>query len=428
MKGLEPPADLGRPSRKGAVAAIRAHVAVLEGGGLKGALSESLREASGLGGKERRFVALATRELSRHQRLLDLAAKLSGQAPGDLSLVQDRAIVRYALWRKLFTGESWARIGPEVKLPGPVRPRSIPDAVIEKLLAVELPEFPLPAGELERAATLNSFPGWLAEAIAQSAPPGEAVQVLEALNREQPLILRTRGGRGPCVAALAEEGVVATVLPQAPDAIAVEEQGARIFETRVMKKGRLQVMDLGSQLIVEACRAAVGATVIDFCAGAGGKSLALADRVGREGRVLASDRSRRRLDEARERAKKLGISNISFPFEPDLAEADVLLVDAPCSGTGSLAREPDQKWKLTRAKVDEFRDRQLEILSKVAAGARPGAALVYATCSLLREEDEAVVEAFLAKHPGFTLEDTLRVWPHRTPGGGFFAARLSKRG
>ncbi|MHB8873755.1 MAG: RsmB/NOP family class I SAM-dependent RNA methyltransferase [Myxococcaceae bacterium] len=402
---------------------------MLEGEALKRALSASFEEGSGLGGQERRFVAFATRELSRHQRLLDVAAKLAGQPPGELSLVQDRAIVRYALWRKVFTGEGWTRIGAEVKLPGPVRPRSIPDSLLERIVQAELPDLPMPPGEVERAATLHSFPGWLAEDLARAAPEGEIARVLEALNREGPLILRARGGRERVIAALAAEELLATPLEEAPEAIAVEGQGARIFDSRLMKGGRLQVMDLGSQLIVELCRAGAGMTALDYCAGAGGKALALADRVGPTGKVIAFDRSRRRLDDARDRARRMGLSNLSFPAEPKLAEADVLLVDAPCSGTGSLAREPEQKWKLTRARVAEFRGRQLEILSKVAAGARPGAAVVYATCSLLEEEDEEVVETFLARHPEFQLEGgTLRVWPHRGPGGGFFGARLVKRG
>jgi 16S rRNA (cytosine967-C5)-methyltransferase len=121
----------------------------------------------------------------------------------------------------------------------------------------------------------------------------------------------------------------------------------------------------------------------------------------------------------------------------------VLLVDAPCSGSGSLAREPDQKWKLTAKVVEDFQKKQLDILKEVAAEARPGTLVVYATCSLLPEENDEVVRRFLAEVPGFTLEPVgpvlgteraavlcegpfLRALPPRVPGGGFFAARLRK--
>jgi 16S rRNA (cytosine967-C5)-methyltransferase len=103
-----------------------------------------------------------------------------------------------------------------------------------------------------------------------------------------------------------------------------------------------------------------------------------------------------------------------------------VLVDAPCSGTGTLSREPDQKWKLKPGDVEELKTTQLKLLDDVAAQVGPRATITYATCSLLRTEDEEVVERFLAKHPRFSLEAQLRVWPHESPGGGFFAARLTQ--
>jgi 16S rRNA (cytosine967-C5)-methyltransferase len=400
---------------------------VLEGGGLKGALSTALRDAPGLGGQERRFAAFATRELSRHQRLLDLASRLVGQPPSALALVQDQAISRYAMWRRVFTGEGWKRIGPEVSLPGPVRPRSIRDAALERLVSAELPEPSLPEDPLERAAVLRSFPAWMAAAIARAAEGLAVDEVLAALNVEPSLILRARGDREALISELSNAGIKAAAVEGAKEAIEVLDAGNQVFDSQPMKQGRLQVMDLGSQLIVEQCQAAVGATVIDYCAGAGGKSLMLADRVGPTGKVIATDLSRKRLEDAKKRARQHRLGNIVFPKDVSLASADVVLVDAPCSGSGSLAREPDQKWKLSAKKVDEFRGKQLSILGQVANGVRVGAALVYATCSLLREEDEEVIAAFTLKHPEFQLEGPfLRVWPHQRPGGGFFAARLRK--
>ncbi|MFP2899329.1 hypothetical protein [Corallococcus sp. 4LFB] len=144
----------GRPSRRAATAALETHIAVLKGEPLKAALATALREAEGLGGQERRFVALAARELSRHQRLLDLAARQLGHSPGKHVLTEDQALVRYTLWRRLFCGEGWARIGPEVKLPGPVRPRTLHDAVLEGL--VTKPSRSLP----RRRARSPSSSGW----------------------------------------------------------------------------------------------------------------------------------------------------------------------------------------------------------------------------------------------------------------------------
>ncbi|WP_233166016.1 RsmB/NOP family class I SAM-dependent RNA methyltransferase [Archangium sp. Cb G35] len=440
---------LGRPSRRAATAVLEAHLAVLKGDPLKAALANALKDAEGLGGQERRFTALAVRELSRHQRLLDLAARLLGHPPSKIGLLEDQTLVRYVLWRRLFCGASWGRISPEVKLPGPVRPRTIKDDLLAQVAESPLPEPPVPESAAERLATRYSFPNWLVNRLAELHPEPLLEAMLAALDEDPSLHFRVRpsGTRAEVVARLVEEGVAVEPVGVALDAVRITEASHRVFETKVMKEGRLQVQDVGSQLIVEACRPLEGSlsgrVVADVCAGAGGKTLALADEVGKAGRVVAGDRSRRRLAQARERARELSLRHVSFPHPLPLEQADVVLVDAPCSGTGSLAREPDQKWKITAKSVQEFHDTQLGLLEELAGQVKPGALLVYATCSLLPEENDAVVRDFLAKVPGFTVEPLaplfgperaavlcdgpfLRALPSRVPGGGFFAARLRK--
>jgi 16S rRNA (cytosine967-C5)-methyltransferase len=178
--------------------------------------------------------------------------------------------------------------------------------------------------------------------------------------------------------------------------------------------------------LVELCQVKPGMTVVDYCAGAGGKTIALADAVGPTGRVYAWDESAKRLAEARRRVGELRLRHVSFPQAPRLDLARLVLVDAPCSGTGTLGREPDQKWKLTAKRVKELAATQLSILETVGPAVPSGCVIVYATCSLLKEEDEDVVAAFLARNPTFHLERTLRTWPQAIPGGGFFGARLVK--
>ncbi len=406
-----PEAALGRPSRRAAEAALRAHLSVLRGEALRPALKAALKQVKGLGGNERRFAALATRELSRHQRLLDLLAKLAGLPPSDFSLLEDQALIRYVLWRRMRTGAAWERFSAEVRLPGPIRPRAVRDELLERIGRAELPPIP------DDPAVRHSFPTWLCDAL------GRDEVLLEALNREPSLILRARppGSRAEVLDRLRAEGVDARPLEAAPDALVVEDEGRRIFDSAPFREGRLQVMDLGSQLVVELCRPEPHHVVADLCAGAGGKTIALADRVAT---VYATDASRRRLGEGIARVRTLGLRNVRFTPDVPLEAVDLALIDAPCSGVGSLQREPDLKWKLDPKKIAELARTQLELLERTAGRLRSGARLVYATCSLLREENEAVVEALLARLPELSLEETLSVSPVRLPGGGFFAARL----
>ncbi len=418
----------GRPSRASATAALKAHLAVVKGKPLRAAIAEALAQGGNLGGKERHYVAFATRELSRHLRWIDVVARELGAPLSKLELKEDQALLRYALWRRHRTHASPARVLEETKLPGPLRPRSVPDAMLQELLAHELPALPTPDDPLEAAAQAESFPTWLAQAIARAAPEGQAARVLEALNREPPLVFRVRppGTRAEVLQSLRARGLTVQPLEQSPDALEALESRA-IFDSPEAKTGRLQVRDLGSQLLAAFCRAPPGATVVDYCAGAGGKTLFLADQVGPKGRVVAHDKSAKRLQEAKSRVKQAHLKNVSFQAEPRLEEADVVLVDAPCSGTGTLSREPDAKWRLTAKKVEELAQTQGALLDEVGAKVKAGAVVVYGTCSVLKEEDEDVARAFVARHPGFELSEQLRVWPHEGRGSGFYAARLTRR-
>lgn len=245
---------LGMASRKSATAALKAHVAVLKGTPLRRAISEQLEAAGNLGGKERRFVAYATRELSRHLRRLELSAGTRGWPSSKLHLPEDQAIFRYALWRRELTGAKVDKVMAEVGLPGPLRPRGIPDQLIrtelEREVALDFGKTPL-----DQAANRQSFPTWLAEGIAACAPAGELEAVLEALNREPTLTLRTRppGTRDELLQALATAGIEVEACAELPDAIRVVNDSRAIFESRWMKEGRLTVMDLGSQLLAALC-------------------------------------------------------------------------------------------------------------------------------------------------------------------------------
>ena len=418
---------VGIASRKAATAVLNAHVAVIKGTPMRRAIGDALTNGGNLGGKERRFIAFATRELSRHLRRINLAASARGYPMARLHLPEDQAIFRYALWRREICQAGIEKIMIEVALPGPIRPRGIPDQVIRAELERDV-QLDFGTTPLDQAANKHSFPTWLAERINAIAPEGELDAILEALNREPTLTLRVRpsGTRDALLKELNANGLPFEACTELPDAIRISDGSRAIFDSRWMKEGRLQVMDLGSQLLAAFCKAQPGQTVVDYCAGAGGKTLVLADAVTNTGRVFAWDHSEKRLKEARSRVGELKLRHVSFPSPPRIDLAQIVLIDAPCSGTGTLGREPDQKWKLSQKQIDELTVTQLGIVKDVARKMKPGATLVYGTCSVLREENEGVVEAFLAQAPDFKLEEVLRVWPHKLEGGGFFGARLSK--
>ena len=222
-----------------------------------------------------------------------------------------------------------------------------------------------------------------------------------------------------------------------------------------MVDGSIEVQDEGSQVLGLLVGARRGELVVDFCAGAGGKSLQMGAAMRNSGRVHAFDVSAGRLSELSLRAKRAGLSNV-YPMaiaderDPRLqrlaGKADRVLVDAPCSGLGTLRRAPDLKWRVTAGDIAPRVAQQQSILAAAAQLVKPGGVLVYATCSVLSEENEAVVADFLAANAAFALEpalpllarqgvdlpgdarDTLHLDPLHHATDGFFAARMLRQG
>ena len=215
--------------------------------------------------------------------------------------------------------------------------------------------------------------------------------------------------------------------------------------------GAVEVQDEGSQLLAYLVAPRRGEMIADFCAGAGGKTLALSMLMHGTGRIYAMDVSEKRLRELAPRAARAGISNVHpivLASESDVrakrlaGKLDRVLVDAPCSGFGTLRRNPDLKWRHDAAAVAELAAKQARILNAAAKLLKPGGRLVYATCSILPEENEAVVDAFAAGHPDFKAlscaellkaqripldtGERLRLWPHRHGTDGFFAAAYER--
>ena len=298
------------------------------------------------------------------------------------------------------------------------------------------------------------LPDWLLERLDAQLGAGDADALAAALQRPAPLDLRInamRADRETVRARLAEEGHLLEPTPYSPLGLRRADR-APLFQTSSFRDGLFEVQDEGSQLLGLLVEARRRETVVDYCAGAGGKALQLAAQMANTGTVYALDVAAHRLERIGPRLRRAGVDNVQ-PIAVAGADdarlkrlrgkADRVLVDAPCSGTGTLRRNPDIKWR--PLDLDALTADQRQILGAAAALVRPGGRIVYATCSLLREENEDVVLAFLAEHPRFHIRpvsdilarrqvalpaagDCLRLWPHRHGTDGFFAAVLENTG
>jgi 16S rRNA (cytosine967-C5)-methyltransferase len=271
-------------------------------------------------------------------------------------------------------------------------------------------------------------PDWLLPRI----PAAE----LRALLEPAPLDLRVnllKGTRDEARAALAAEGLDAAPTPHSPWGLRIA--GRRQITTgAAFRAGLVEIQDEGSQLVAALVDARPGMRVADLCAGAGGKTLALAMTMRNRGQLVACDVSAARLDGAVRRLRRAGVHNVErHLLEPGdkwakrRAQAfDRVLVDAPCTGTGTWRRNPDARLRLTEADLAELLPKQSAILDLAAPLVRTGGRLVYATCSLLFEENEAQVTAFLARHPYFAQGEVLTLTPSRHGTDGFFATVLER--
>jgi 16S rRNA (cytosine967-C5)-methyltransferase len=274
------------------------------------------------------------------------------------------------------------------------------------------------------------------------------------LNTPAPLDLRVnsiKAERDAVIATLLEAPIVAEPMPYAPLGLRVKQKPA-LQNLPLFKEGAIEVQDEGSQVLSQIVGARRGEMVVDFCAGAGGKTLALGALMRNTGRLYAFDVSEKRLAKLKPRMARSGLSNVHpvlIAHERDAkvkrlaGKIDRVLVDAPCSGLGTLRRNPDVKWRQQLSAIAEMQEKQAAILDGAARLVKNGGRLVYATCSLLNEENDVIVEGFLATHPDFDLvpmsqvlaeqkiplemDKYLKLLPHKHQTDGFFAAVLQRK-
>ena len=270
-------------------------------------------------------------------------------------------------------------------------------------------------------------PDWLAPALKHSLG-ADFAPVMRLLQHRAPVFLRVnraRLTREEAQARLAAEGIATTPHGLAPDALEVKENARKISGSSAYLEGLVELQDVASQAVAEAVPLAAGAKVLDYCAGGGGKTLALAARLPL--RLFAHDVDPKRMRDLPERADRAGVKVRLLDTAALGREApfDLVLADAPCSGSGSWRRDPEGKWRLTEERLAALCTLQAQIMDSCAALVAPQGRLAYATCSLLDAENRSQTASFLQRHPGWRLDQEHRLTPVQG-GDGFYLAVLAR--
>ncbi len=394
-----------------------------------GIVSAFFRQHRGLGARERHTLAETTYTVLRQRLLLQHLAQ-SGSGP------LERRLALLA-WQ-----------GGEVFL--------------RSALATHEQQWLTDIASIDRASLpeklRHNLPDWLAGSLQQQLGD-DFWPLVQALSEPAPLDLRVnliKAKREDVQAALTEAGIPSVPTPLSPWGLRVQGKPA-VNKLALFTGGSIEVQDEGSQLLALLTDPKRGEMVVDFCAGAGGKTLALGAAMRNTGRLYAFDVSGHRLDALKPRLARSGLSNVhpaQIAHERDdrikrlAGKIDRVLIDAPCSGLGTLRRNPDLKWRQSPKSVAELQAKQAAILAGAARLLKPGGRLVYATCSLLAAENEFVADTFTAERDtdfrllpvvqvleaarvvapeNLVAGPYLRLWPHRHQTDGFFAAVWEKR-
>ncbi len=390
------------------------------------AVSRHFRNHRELGQQDRAFVAETVFAALRRRR--SLAAAAESESPYSLVLA---TLIR-------IHGLSVRSVADVV------RAKDLP--LLERVQAAQT--------DAQTPAVQADLPDWLWDRLVAQYGDAEASALAQGMLAAAPMDLRVnaiRGSRDGVIAQLRAAGQACEPTPYAPAGIRLADKPA-INRHPLYLDGTIEVQDEGSQLLVAIVAPRRGEMIVDFCAGGGGKTLALGASMRNTGRLYAFDVSARRLAGLDPRLARSGLSNVhpvAIATENDLrvkrlaGKIDRVLVDAPCSGFGTLRRNPDLKWRFGEKDIAELGAKQLNILSSAARLPRIGGRLVFATCSVLKEEGEQIAAQFLAAHPGFAplscaeilksqgialdTGEHLRLYPHLHQTDGFFAAAFERR-
>jgi len=404
---------------------------------------------------DRGFACELVYGIVRRQRTLDtlidlLGKKKAAQQPPDLRIILHIGLYQLRYLDRIPTS---AAVNTSVELTkdnGIAKLSGVVNGLLRGYLrqAANSDPLQLPENPVTRLGVLHSFPDWIVETWLQQLPMQEVDQLLTWFNQSPQIDLRVNTLKTTVAeveTVLKSVGVAVSAIPHLPQGLRIEKAGA-IADLPGYKQGWWVVQDSSAQLVTHLLDPQPGETIIDACAAPGGKTTHIAELMGDNGQIIACDRAEKKLNKVRENAGRLQLRSIQIQSgdSRDLAEfantADRVLLDAPCSGLGTLHKRPDIRWRQTSESVEELFSLQRELLEQVATWVKPKGILVYATCTLNLLENEKVVQSFLESHPNWSLESTptsvasnfatsegwIKVYPHRHNMDGFFMVKLKR--
>lgn len=408
-------------------------------------IAKFFRDRSFLGARDRRYISDNMYALIRHKRGLEAIANAANAACGS-------TLTGAIAWLGAFVATEGMERADDHDTAFAEAAKCSPETAQAFTAACAAAHIDVESAPLaERLALHHSYPDWLVQRFIDERGEEEATHLCESMNTQAPITLRVNELQttvDACAAELLNEGIPTERGAHISTALRLQRR-LNIFQSPVFKKGWFEMQDEGSQAISLFTDPHPNWKVLDACAGAGGKTLHLAALMKNKGEIFALVQNEYQDIELRRRLRRAGAQNVRVILStgPEaiaklIGQMNVVLIDAPCSGTGTLRRNPVAKWRLTEEKVHQYAAAQLQILDQYKATVRPNGKLVYATCSLLKEENADIATAFLAANPEF-IADTrstrnsetiplrndagfLELLPHRHDTDGFFAAAFTR--
>ncbi len=415
------------------------------------ALDKVLRKTE-LSRRDRALVTELVYGIVRQQRTLDALINQLGTKKADQQPPQLRIILHLGLYQLRYLNQipDSAAVNTSVELAKTQGLKKL-SAVVNGLLrqyirlAAKADPLQLPDDPVQRLGILYSFPDWMIEIWIEQFGIIETEKLCAWFNQSPQIHLRVnplKTSVAEVQTAFAEIGITLEAIPELPQALRIIGSAGAITNLPGYNEGWWTVQDASAQLVSHILDPQPGETIIDCCAAPGGKTTHMAELMGDTGKIWACDRADKKLTKIQENAKRLQLTSIetrkgdSRDYDDFQGIADKVLLDAPCSGLGTLHRRTDLRWRKSRENTQELNQLQRELLDQAATWVKPNGVLLYATCTLNPLENEQVIQAFLNSHPDWrlvkpqspftTTDNWLKILPHYHEMDGFFIAKLQK--